>query len=205
MKIVIFGASGRTGILTVYQALEKGYEVTAFTRKSASVTITHKNIRIIEGDILEYEKVKQAVEGQDAVISTLGVSSNKKNTILSDGTVNIIRAMNETGVKRFICMSSIGILKDDGGFWFGKLFLPLFLKNEFDDKKRQMHLIKSSDLEWVIIRPVSLTQSPKTGKYKIYDYKPGSSKIPRSDVADFMLKLVTDKKYDRQMPAISAY
>jgi putative NADH-flavin reductase len=61
MKIAIFGASGRTGILTVYQALEKGHQVTAFARKSSSVTIQHKNLQVIQGDILEYEKVKQAV------------------------------------------------------------------------------------------------------------------------------------------------
>jgi putative NADH-flavin reductase len=204
MKIAIFGASGRTGIVTVYQALEKGHEVTAFARNAASVTISHKNLHIIQGDILEPDKVKVAVEGQQAVILALGTFSRKVSTVLSEGTANIIQAMHECGVKRLICMSSVGILKDDGGFWFGKVILPLFLKEEFEDKKRQMNLIRESNLDWVIIRPVSLTQSPKTGKYKIYDHKPGSSKIPRADVADFMLKLLTDKKYDRQLPAISS-
>ena len=203
MKIVIFGASGRTGIITVFQALEKGHQVTAFTRKSSSVTIQHKNLLIHQGDILEYEKVKQAVEGQDVVISALGVESRKYTTVLSEGTANIIRAMNELKVKRFICMSSAGILGIDGGFWFGKIILPLFLKQVFEDKKRQMKLIQESNLEWVLIRPVGLTDAPKTGKYQIYDKIPGSATIPRADVADFMLKLMTDKKYDKMMPAIS--
>ena len=203
MKIVIFGASGRTGIITVFQALEKGHQVTAFTRKSSSVTIQHKNLLIHQGDILEYEKVKQAVEGQDVVISALGVESRNYTTVLSEGTANIIRAMNELKVKRFICMSSAGILGNDGGFWFGKIILPLFLKQVFEDKKRQMKLIQESNLEWVLIRPVGLTDAPKTGKYQIYDKIPGSATIPRADVADFMLKLMTDKKYDKMMPAIS--
>jgi putative NADH-flavin reductase len=204
MKIVVFGASGRTGLLTVFQALEKGHNVTAFSRKASSVTIQHKNLVIIEGDILVYEKVKQAVEGQDVVISTLGVESRKYTTVLSEGTANIIRAMNESDVNRFICMSSAGILGNDSGFWFGKIFLPLFLKQVFEDKKRQMKLLQESNLEWVIIRPVGLTDAPKTGKYQIYNENPGSSTIPRADVADFMLKLLTDKKYDRMMPAISS-
>ena len=63
MKIAIFGASGRTGILTVYQALDKGHQVTAFARTPSTVTIQHKNLRVVQGDILEYDKVKQAVEG----------------------------------------------------------------------------------------------------------------------------------------------
>ena len=202
MNIVVFGASGRTGILTVFQALDKGHMVTAFARNQKKVTIQHKNIRFVEGDILDYEKVKQAVAGQDAVISALGVENRKYSTVLSDGTRNILKAMEETGVKRFICMSSVGILGNDAGFFFGKIMIPLLLRQVFEDKKRQMEVIRESKAEWVIIRPVGLTDSPKTGKYRINLGNPASSKIPRADVADFMLKLLTDKTYDGQMPSI---
>jgi len=203
MKIAIFGASGRTGILTVYQALDKGHQVTAFARKPTSVTIQHKNFQVIQGDILEYEKVKQAVEGQDVVISALGVESRKPTTVLSEGTRIIIRAMEECKVDRFICMSSAGILGNDAGFLFGKIIMPLFLKEVFRDKVRQMKIIQESSLNWVIIRPTGLTDAPKTGKYKITMGPPASRSVPRPDVADFMLKLMTDKQYDRQMPAIA--
>jgi putative NADH-flavin reductase len=205
MKIAIFGASGRTGILTVYQALDKGHTVTAFARKPSSVTIQHKNFSVIQGDILEYEKVKKAVENQDVVICTVGVESRKPTTVLSEGTRNILRAMEECGVKRFICMSSAGILGNDAGFLFGKIFMPLFLKQVFLDKVRQMNIIKESPLDWVIVRPTGLTDAPKTGKYKITEGTPVSRTIPRADVADFMLKLISDKQYDRQIPAIASY
>ena len=204
MNITIFGASGKTGIHTVFQALEKGHSVTAFTRKASKVTIQHKNIKVIEGDILDYDKVRKAIEGQDAVVCALGVDIRKYNTILSDATLYIIRAMKECGVKRLICMSSAGILGNDAGFLFGKIFIPLFLKEVFEDKKRQMKAIRESELDWVIVRPSGLTDSPKTGKYKITGHAPASRSIPRADVADFMLKLLTDKKYDRQMPAIAS-
>ena len=204
MKIAIFGASGRTGILTVYQALDKGHVVTAFTRKYSSVTIQHKNLKVIQGDILEYDKVKEAVEGQDAIISTLGVESRKPTTVLSEGTKNILKAMEVCNVSRFICMSSAGILGNDAGFLFGKIILPLLLKQVFIDKIRQMKIIQESSLEWVIIRPTGLTDAPKTGKYKITMGAPASRRIPRADVADFMLKLITVKQYDRQLPAIAS-
>jgi putative NADH-flavin reductase len=204
MKIAIFGASGRTGILTVYQALDKGHLVTAFARKPSSVTIRHKNFQVIQGDILEYEKVKQAVEGQEVIISALGVESRKPTTVLSEGTKNILRAMEEYGVNRFICMSSAGILGDDAGFLFGKIIMPLFLKQVFVDKVRQMKIIQEAKLEWVIVRPTALTDAPKTGKYKITPGAPVSRRVPRADVADFLLKLTTDKQYDRQMPAIAS-
>jgi putative NADH-flavin reductase len=204
MKIAIFGASGRTGILTVYQSLDKGHQVTAFARKASSVTIQHKNLRIIQGDILDYEKVKQAIEGQDVVICALGVESRKPSTVLSEGTANILCAMEESQVSRFICMSSAGILGNDSGFLFGKIIIPLFLREVFKDKIRQKEIIQKSPLDWVIVRSTGLTDAPKTGKYKVTMGPPGSWKIPRADVADFMLKLTTNKQYDRQMPAIAS-
>lgn len=203
MKIAVFGASGRTGLLLTFQALNQGHEVTAYTRSPRKISITHRNIRIIEGELSDYNKIKETVRGQDVVMCTLGIEKNKPSTLLSDATGLILKAMDETGVKRLICMSSAGVLGNDGGFWFGKIFIPLFLKQVFEDKKRQVEVIRQSRAEWVILRPVGLTDSPKTGRYKVNEGLPTSWKIPRNDVADFMLKLMTDKKYDYKMPAIS--
>ena len=205
MKIAIFGASGRTGIMTVYQALDKGYEVNAFARKAYNVTIRHPKIRIVEGDILDYQKVKEAVEGVDAVIITLGMDKNKPLRTFSAGTANIIKAMKESGVKRLICMSSAGLLGKDTHPVFGKIIIPLFLNHIYADKKEQMNSIKESGLEWIIIRPPRLTQAPKTGKYQLTEGRPGTRSVPRADVADFMLKLVKDKSYDGKIPAIASY
>ncbi len=205
MKIVVFGASGKTGILIVYQALNQGHEVTAFARQPSRVTIQHQNLRVIQGDILETEKVKMAVLGQDAVLCTLGIDKNKPSTLLSDGTKNILDAMESCGVSRFICMSSAGILGNDGGFWFGKVIMPLFLRHVFADKRRQVKIIQESSSNWVIIRPTGLTDAPKTNTYKINLDIPTSKSIPRADVADFMLKLLNSTKYDGQMPALSSH
>jgi putative NADH-flavin reductase len=204
MRIAIFGATGRTGIVTVYQALDKGYIVTAYARKASRVTITHKNLTVIEGELSDLSKIKEAVKGQDAVISTLGVESRKPTTILSEGTGNIIQAMAGHGIKRFICMSSSGILGNDAGFLYDKILIPLYLRETFKDKIRQMKIVQESNLDWVIVRPTTLTDSPKTGRYRVTMDKPLSRSVPRADVADFMLKLLTDKQYDRQMPAIAS-
>ena len=204
MKITVFGASGRTGLLLVFQALNQGHEVTAYARNASKITITHKNIRVIEGELDDYTKISEAVTGQDVVMCALGIGKNKPSTVLSDATKLILQAMEESGVSRFICMSSAGVLGNDGGFWFGRIIMPLFLKHVFDDKKRQIEVIKHSSVIWVIIRPVGLTDSPKTGRYAINEGLPTSKSIPRADVADFMLKLMSDKKYDFKLPAISS-
>ena len=204
MKIAVFGTSGRTGLMLTFQALNQGHEVTAYTRSPHKVSITHKNIMIIGGELQDYEKIKEAIQGQDVVLCTLGINKNKPSTVLSDATSLILQAMEECGVKRFICMSSAGVLGNDAGFWFGKIIMPLFLQHVFTDKKRQIGVIKQSKADWVIIRPVGLTDSPRTGRYTINEGIPTSRTIPRADVADFMLKLMTDKKYDFKIPAISS-
>jgi putative NADH-flavin reductase len=205
MKLALFGASGKTGILIIFQALREGHTVTAYVRQPSKVTINHPNLKVIQGDVLEFEKVTTAVEGQDAILCTLGQDRNKPGTVISEGTRNILKAMEACGIRRFICMSSAGILGNDGGFFFGKIFMPLFLNHVFEDKRRQAKIIKESNADWVIIRPTALTDSPKTGTYKINPGKPTSNSVPRADVADFMLKLMTDKKYDGTMPAISSH
>ena len=177
----------------------------AHARNAHNVTIRHPKVTIIQGDILDYNSVKQAVEGTDAVIITLGQDGNKPLRTLSDGTANIIKSMKECGVKRLICMSSAGILGGDTHPVFGKIIVPLLLNNVYKDKKRQMKVITESGLEWIIIRPPRLTQAPKTGKYQLTERRPGTRSVPRADVADFMLKLLTNKSYDGKMPAIASY
>lgn len=205
MKIAVFGASGKTGILIVYQALNQGFTVTAFARKPENVTIRHKNLTVIQGELTDHSKIRKAVEGQDAVLCALGIDSNKPSRVLSEGTRRILEAMEECGVKRFICMSSAGILGNDAGFWFGKVIKPLFLRHVFADKLRQVEVIRESRANWVILRPVGLTDSPKTNSYKVNPGIPTSRTVPRADVADFMLKLVTETRYDFTLPALSSY
>src|SRR5260370_7286361 len=73
MNLVVFGATGGTGRALVRQALAQGHVVTAFARDPTKVKITHENLRIARGNILDYDSVETAVKNQDAVFSALGV------------------------------------------------------------------------------------------------------------------------------------
>ncbi len=200
MKLLILGATGDTGKELVIQALEQRDIVTAFARNPTDVKTKHDKLSVMKGDILDYASVQKAVNGQDAVLSALGIRTLKKNTIISDGTKNIIRAMEEYGVKRFIYMSSIGVgnsikQKKGLGFLYNYIMIPFVLKNMFADKKVQETCIKESNLDWIIIRPAILTKGKRTGKAKCYsnDDTNIKAKISRADVADFMLKKLSDK------------
>jgi putative NADH-flavin reductase len=208
MNILILGATGKTGRLLVAQALEQGHDVTAFARHPATMTIQHERLRVVQGDMLDAASVDAAVRGQDAVISALGTEVLRKNTLLSDGTKNIIAAMEQHAIRRFICMSSLGVGDSQGqlGWIYNWLLIPLLLRNIFQDKEVQERYIKQSGLDWIIVRPGVLTNGPRTGVYRA-GFSPTDhsikAKISRADVADFMLKQLTAETYIHQTPGVS--
>jgi putative NADH-flavin reductase len=163
---------------------------------------------VVQGDVLDSRSVEAAVQGQDAVLSALGVRKLRKNTILSDGTKNSIQAMERHGVKRFICESSLGVGDSRGqlGWVFNIFIIPLLLRNVFQDKEAQEQYVQQRSLEWVIVRPAALTNGPRTGAYRS-GFSPTdrtiTAKISRADAADFMLKQLTDNSYLCKTPGLS--
>ncbi|MEP7037968.1 MAG: SDR family oxidoreductase [Acidobacteriota bacterium] len=206
MKIAIFGSTGGTGRELVRQALELGHEVTAFARSPEKLDdLKRENLRIVKGDVVNYADVEKAAAGQEAVLSALGSPTLKAgDTTLSDGTKNIIEAMEADGVKRFVCETSLGVgdSYDQPGFLFMKVLVPLFLKNAFADKQIQEKYIKASNLDWIIVRPGGLTNGEKTGEYRHGLDKDISGRISRADVAEFMLKQLQSDEYLHKTPAI---
>ncbi|GAA3924212.1 SDR family oxidoreductase [Hymenobacter algoricola] len=209
MKLLIFGASGATGRQLVQQALDQQFSVTAFVRSPARFTLSHPNLRVVQGDILQPETVEAAVPGHDAVLSALGVSQNRVgDTTLSDGTQTILEAMWRHGVRRFIAETSLGVGSSRGeeGFVFRRVIRPLFLKHVFADKERQEALVQASPLDWVIVRPAGLTNGPRTGDYKValsFANTRIRGRISRADVADFMLKQVATAAFVGRAVGIS--
>ncbi len=201
LRILVVGATGGTGRAIVRQALEMGHEVNAFVRNPARLGMEHPNLRVIQGDVLIYASLEPAMTGQDAVICALG---HKRwfypNRILSKGTGHILRAMQARAVPRFICESSLGIGSGVGrlGLIYTVFTIPLILPFLFWDKLRQEKLIQESDVDWVIVRPAGLTNGPARGRYR-HGRNIGSfiwtNRIARADVADFMLKQLTDDTY----------
>jgi putative NADH-flavin reductase len=119
MNIAIFGATGPSGREMVQQALDQGHVVTALARDPDAIMNHHDRLKVVKGNILDPISVEAAVTGQDAVLSTLGTKVIKKNTIISDGTRNIIDIMKMLGVRRLIVETSLDV-GDSRGTWAGR-------------------------------------------------------------------------------------
>src|SRR6266704_1654962 len=168
-RVLIVGATGGTGRQLLAQALERGLEVTALVRNPAKLSVEHRRLQMIQGDVLDYAAVGKAVRGQDAVLSALGHKRYyPPNRILSEGTRNILRAMETHGVRRFVCETSLGIGDSVGrlGLYYTFFVIPVVLPFYFWDKTRQERLIAASKVEWVIVRPGALTNGAARGTYR---------------------------------------
>lgn len=209
MKLLIIGGTGGIGRELIKQALESGHIVCALIRNPKNLKIEHPNLKIIEGNVLDFDKVKMSVSGQDAVISSLGHKRFFiKTTILSEGTKNIIQAMELQNVKRFICITSLGINNSrfKMGLYYTLFVIPVIIFFYFWDKSKQEKLIQNSKLDWTIVRPGQLTNGKKRGKYK-HGLNVGNyiltKMISRADVAHFILSQLNDKAYVHQTPGIT--
>lgn len=194
-KIIIFGATGGTGQNLVEQALNQNYEVTAFVRSPEKLKIKNSNLTVTKGDVLNLNDVSNAVKGKEVVFCSLGMPASDKSTLRSDGTNNIIKAMEANNVDRLICQTSLGFGDSKEVLpWHMKYFVvPFILKNAFIDHELQEKKIVESKLDWTIVRPGNMTNGKKTGNYK-FGFKPTEKiklKVSRADVAEFMLKQIS--------------
>lgn len=206
MRILVLGASGRTGRLVVEQALGHGHDVTALVRDPGRLGIEHVRLAVLPGDVTDAVAVKLAVRGQDAVISALGSSGDRPVRVYSDGIANTVRAMTASGVPRLVVVSAGG-----AGTKPGKLPLSLRLfkatpamREVYEDMERMEGDVMLSDLVWTIVRPAALTDGPLTGIYRtvLGSVVPNSSKVSRADVAALMLKCAEGELFARAAVAI---
>jgi nucleoside-diphosphate-sugar epimerase len=206
MRIVIFGANGRTGRLLVEQALAAGHDVTAVTRRPVDFPITHDRLGVVEADVHDPEAVDQAVTGADAVLSTLGVPYVRKPiNVYSDGIRNVVAAMSRHGVKRLVVVSS-SVTEPyhhaDGGFLLNRVLQPLISatigKTAYADMRRMEALVRGSDLQWTIMRPSGLFDAPAVSRYKLHEEQAPGIFTSRADLAASLLEQATDERFVRK-------
>jgi len=205
MRIVIFGANGPTGRILTKQALDAGHTVVAVTRHPEAFPLHHERLQVMRGDVLDLALVEQAVAGQDAVLSTIGAPfSRKPITVYSQGTANMIQAMNHHGIRRLVvvCSGATNPHPDSQeGFIFRRIIKPIVGRTLYADMSRMEALVKESDLDWTIIRAARLFDTSTVTHYQVAQayIVPGGRKTSRTDLADFMLQQLTADEYVRDV------
>lgn len=208
MHLTIFGASSATGKHLVEQALAAGHTVTAFVRDADKLTRSNDNLTVVTGDALNPANVSAAVEGADAVLSTIG-PKGKQTTVAAETTKNIAAAMRKHDVAHLVVVSvgGISVVQDNrSGFgnFFGKI-LKALLGPIFTDRERQLKILQESGLEWVAVRVPRLTDDPATGKIiaGFWGQEGIGSSLTRADLAAFMLAQLDEDTWLGKAPVVT--
>jgi uncharacterized protein YbjT (DUF2867 family) len=162
-EILVFGATGGTGIAIIREALARGYGITAFVRDIQHAQHAFNglctNLSFYEGDALNAEDVNQAIApGLDAVVSALGIYQRMPgHDTLTQATNNILAAMKVSGPRRIVCISSLGVgdSRNQGDFPT-RIIQKTALRFTLSDKETQEAAIRNSELDWTVIRPSRL-------------------------------------------------
>lgn len=197
VRITVFGANGPTGRLLTGQALSAGHQVTAVTRQPASFPLTHDQLGVVGGDVLDPEAVDAVVAGRDAVLSTLGVPPARGPiTTYSQGAGTIVAAMERHRVRRLAVVSSSGVDPhpySDAGFLFNRVLLPYLTRvlgrTLYDDMRRMEDLVAASDLDWTVVRPSGLFHLPAVTDYTVTEGHADGRFTARVDLAACLLAL----------------
>ena len=210
--VLIIGASRGIGLETVKAALKAGHSVRALARSARKIRVEHPKLEKMVGNALEMATVKRALIGVDAIIQSLGVSVGpeiilKPTRLFSKATRVLVTAMEEAHVKRLICVTGFGAgdSRGHGGFLCGAAF-HLLLGRVYEDKDVQERIVRRSKLDWVIVRPVILTDGPKTNAYRalVNPRRWTWGFISRADVADFLVKQIDDDAFLHKTPVLTS-
>ncbi len=203
MKLAICGATGGTGRQLVEQALARGHEVTAIVRDPSKLDMAHPQLQIVQADMLDIGSFTRAITSDHkAVISALGLFNKQPSTELSEGTKNLIAAMQSANIQRFLCISSWGASGTDKQAPFVmRLFAFKYLfRHTLADKNRQEAIIRDSGLNYTILRPAGLRDREPLGETYTWtgadpDARPKHAKrlqVSRSYLAHYCLECLED-------------
>lgn len=205
MNILVIGAAGKTGTAVVEQALAAGHEVTAFVQKADEYKVP--NVRVVEGDATDRAAIDKGVIGQDAILDTIGGKTPYKATTLESSAASaIIASMQQNGVRRLVVTSMLGVGDSEANeTFYERLLMSTFLRGADKDKSAMESAVKSSGLDWVILRPAILSDDSATGNVRVFSAKTDEKahKITRADVAAFMLAQLSSDEYLHQAVTIA--
>ena len=209
-RLLVIGASRGIGLQVVERALAEGYVVRAFAREAAGIGLSHSRLEKWPGDALNRDDVETALKGATAVVQALGVTPSLERTfrpvtLFSEATRALLPAMTKAEVKRLVSITGFGAGDSARRMRrIERMPFQFFLGRAYADKSVQERLIRSSDRNWTIVRPVVLTNGPRTGRYEVLneprDWRNGF--ISRADVADFVVHALEDSTTVGEAPVI---
>lgn len=212
IKIAVIGGTGKAGKYLVKQLVKKGFHLKLLLRTpekfqlEESIHIKPSLIELIKGDARYYESVNSLISGCDAVISTIGQPIGEP-TIFSQATINVIKAMEEHHIKRYIVTTGLNVdtLLDHKSpnvvaatEWM-RVNYPLTTA----DKQLELDILSASDIDWTLVRLPLIRQTDENLAVKVSLEDCPGEYISATDLALFIIDQLFDNQYIRKSPFIA--
>src|SRR4051812_26108823 len=175
-NVLIIGANGSLARVAIDMFItETDTQLTLYLRNSRNLRNMDSNrVQVIEGDVMDLEKLKEAMNGQDVVYVNLAGN-------LEQMAKTIVEAMDATGVKRLIWISSMGIYDEVPGERHGSILNPY---------RKSAVVIEASDLDYTILRPGWFTNMDEINYQTTQKGEPFKGHdVSRKSIADLIVKL----------------
>lgn len=209
MKIAIFGATGALGAECLAQCVSAGHEVTALVRSPDKLPDNLRDrITVVEGDGLVAVDVERALGGGvEAVLFAVGVVKGSPEDLCTDVTRNILAAMPDLGVRRFVWCGGGSTLVEDDTIGFGAKFVEMFsrylMAQKHRDKQHQIELLNAHrEIEWIGVRPLQMKSGPSRDYRVGFDAFSGLSSIHFVDCAGAMIAMLDDDRWLHKAPIV---
>ncbi len=204
MKLIVFGATGKTGRHVWRRALARGHDVTAFTRSAGKLDGGDSGVRVVQGDVMDAGSVASAVAGHDAAVVALGSNGLRDKATLAAGTRNVVDGMTRHGVERLVVLSAAGAGESWRQIpWLARLLFMTLLRNIHADHEAQEAVVKASALDWTIVRAAILNDEPASGRCTAGNTGP-VGRISRADLADFLVGQVNDDAWRKRAVSVTS-
>lgn len=206
MRVLILGATGRTGSLATRAALAAGHEVTALVRDPSRLD-SDRRLRVLVGDATVGADIERALDGQQALISALGSKSVLRSGIAAPAAKNFVPLAEAANVRRVVVMSAFGVgeTSAQAGLPVRTAFATV-LRSLYNDKTSADEIVRGSSLDWTLVHPVTLTDDAATGGVTAAERLStrGAMRISRADVADFLVSCLASSQWSRKTVVVTS-
>lgn len=208
IKIAVIGGTGKSGSYLVKILTSQGFQLKLLVQNPAKFQHDYSQAEIIQGNVNDYAKVHELLEGCDAVISTLGLGiPASEPSIFTTSTTHVLEAMAETGVSRYLVTTGLNVdspfdekgTKSQMATEWMKANYPISTQN----KQEEYEILSESTADWTLVRLPMIEQTDEVSEINISLEDCPGDKISATNLANFLIEQLTDTTYIRKAPFIA--
>lgn len=205
-KIAVIGGTGKSGTYLVQELLNRMIPIKLLLRTSSPFETTNPLVEIVRGDARDIQAISSLLEGCNAVVSTLSQPVGEES-IFSDAARNILQAMKEKGISRYIVtaglnVDAIGDHKNEKVRFATDWMYQNYPKTT-KDRQVEYELLSGSEIDWTLVRLPMIIQTEKRFPMEVSLTDCPGENISATDLAHFLADQLSSDDYIRKSPFIA--